>query len=553
MKTNCINKLSIVASVMLVTVTAYAQIDPTVEVSRLYKVNVMEINKPETKDNFVADSLQKFANTFDYSIFNKPYSDLYEFTPYQIDSIKKVEKQRTPYIMARAGAQFPLSPEFVVKSQLAASPRLNIGLNAAMNTFFGNLDYQGVPDALNASRLNSAVNANMKHAWENGEMDLMLGYMGDNYKDTYLGQSLDHKVNTLTVGFNVESAMPQDNSLYYNFDFNFNKTAKCLSGLPELDTTYNNSLLTLQGRIGSSFDKHRIYIDLIYKSAFYDKGEDKPNTGVLEFTPIYEYSQGRVKIKAGARFGNIFLDRDAQTTLHPELDCKVELVKNGLWLRGILVGGNDINSIANYVHDAPWLCMGLKDGSYSAGHVLGSRGIDSKVALESIVAGRFALSPYFAYCSYSDKMQFFTLFSPTDLPILVPVYTDYNEMSLGVETSWKSKDLTITGTAQRNSYSSKAEEPLFMLPKYELSASMEYNFKERFFLSANFHYESEKDSWRGGTVPEYIDLSVMATYAVNRHFSAYVKGGNLLNNLNFRYFAIPEMPRNIGAGVAVNF
>ncbi|MBP9986293.1 MAG: hypothetical protein KBT44_00005, partial [Bacteroidales bacterium] len=81
MKTNSINKLLIVASVMLVATTAHAQIDPTVEVSRLYKVNVMEINKPDSKDNYVADSLQKFANTFDYSIFNKPYSDLYEFTP----------------------------------------------------------------------------------------------------------------------------------------------------------------------------------------------------------------------------------------------------------------------------------------------------------------------------------------------------------------------------------------------------------------------------------------------------------------------------------------
>lgn len=543
----------VIAAVMLLPVRAFSQIDPTVEVSRLYKVNVMEIEKPESRDNYVADSLQKFANTFDYSIFNKPYSDLYEFSPYQIDSIKKVERKRPPYVMARAGAQFPLAPEFVLKSQLVANPRMNVGLNASLNTFFGDLDYLGVTDALNTNRVNSAINANLKHAWDSGELDLTVGYKGDSYKDVYLDNPLEHKVNTLTVGFDVESAMPQDNSLYYNFAFYFDKTAKNLSWLPELDTTYNNSLLTLQGRVGSSFEKHRIYIDLIYKSAFFDKGENKPNTGILEFTPIYEYSQGRVKVKAGARFGNIFINRDAQTTLHPEIDCKVELVKNGLWLRGILAGGNDINSIVQNVHEAPWLCMGLKDGSYSVDNAIGARGIDSKVALESILAGRFALSPYFAYCSYTDKMQFFTMFTSTGLPVLVPAFTDYDEMSLGVETSWKSKDLTITGNAQRNSFTGKTEDPLYMLPKFEVSASLEYNFKERVFLSANFHYESEKDSWQGGVVPKYMDLSAMATYAVNRHFSAYIKGGNLLNNLNFRYFEIPEMPRNIGAGIAVNF
>ena len=541
------------SALMFLPLAAFSQIDPTVEVSRLYKVNVMEIEKPKSKDNQVADSLQKFANTFDYSIFNKPCSDLYEFSPYQIDSIKKVERKRPPYVMARAGAQLPLAPEFLLKSQLVAKPKLNVGLNAALSSFFGDLDYRGASDALNTNRLNTAVDANLKHAWDNGELDLVFGYKGDSYKDTYLNNSLNHNVNTFTFGFDVESAMTQDNSVYYNFAFNLDKTAKNLSGMPELDTTYNNTLLSLQGRVGSSFDKHRIYIDLIYKSAFFDNGEDKPNTGILEFTPIYEYSQGRFKVKAGARFGNTFINHDAQTTLHPEIDCKVELIKNGLWLRGILAGGNDINSIVKYLHDAPWLCMGLKDGSYPVECNIGARNIDSKVSLESILAGRFALSPFFSYCSYTDKMQFFTTFTSEGLPLLVPSFTDYDEMSVGAETSWKSKYLTITGSAQHNSFSSKSQDPLYLLPELEMSASLEYNFKERVFLSASFHYESEKDTWLGEAMPEYMDLSAMATYAINRHFSAYIKGGNLLNKQNFRYFAIPEMPRNIGGGVAVNF
>ena len=77
---------------------AFAQIDPTVEVSRQYKVNIADIDRPIETDLRVADSLQRFDVDFDYSIFNRPYTDLYEFTPYQTDSISKVTRRRPPHL-----------------------------------------------------------------------------------------------------------------------------------------------------------------------------------------------------------------------------------------------------------------------------------------------------------------------------------------------------------------------------------------------------------------------------------------------------------------------
>ena len=54
----------------------------TVEVSRPYDVNLDGIRKPEIPI-FIDDSLHRFDVHFDYTIFNRPYNDLYDFTPYE--------------------------------------------------------------------------------------------------------------------------------------------------------------------------------------------------------------------------------------------------------------------------------------------------------------------------------------------------------------------------------------------------------------------------------------------------------------------------------------
>ncbi|MBO4557857.1 MAG: hypothetical protein J5693_04550 [Bacteroidales bacterium] len=545
-------KILISLAALLVCGSMYAQIDPTVEVSRQYKVNIADIERPRTADAAVDDSLQRFNVNFDYSIFNRPYTDLYEFTPYQTDSISKVTHRRPPFIMAQLGSQFPLAPEFMLKSQLVTKPRLNIGLDADFKGAFAALDYLGQEDALGVLRLNGGLNGTLKHAWKKGELTLGVGYRSDAYTDAYMDNGLSHNVNSLEVAFNVSSADPQENSVYYNFDFNFVTAAKTLSGLPQMDTTYDNSKMSIRGTLGTSFERHRIYVNMIYQNAVSGTGDNKLNVGLLEFMPIYEYVLFPFKVRAGARFGNKYIGADAATTIHPELDLKVEVLKNTLWLRGVLSGGNELNSLVDYFHQAPWLCNGLLGDVNNASQVIGVRNLESKISLESIIAGRFALSPFIAYNSYSNKMHFRTAFTDTDLPVLLPMYSDYAVTQLGVETSWKSRNLTVTGNLVHNNAFNGDDHNVYMVPEWQLAASTEFNVKRRIFLNAAYTFESRRTTW-GGVIPDYSDLTVTLTGVINRHFSVYVKGGNLLNNMNYRYFEIPELPRNIGGGLRINF
>lgn len=559
-------KILTAVATLLLCGTIYAQIDPTVEVSRQYKVNVADIDRPQSTAHQIADSLQRFDVGFDYSIFNRPYTDLYEFTPYQTDSISKVVHRRPPFVMAQVGTQYPFSPELMLRSQLFTRPRLNIGLDADLKAAVADLDYLGEEQALGVGHLNAAVSANMKHAWSKGELTMQIGYKADGYSDTYKENSLGHTINSFVFNTNIASADPADGSVYYNVDINYENAAKKLEGLADLDTAYYNTKLSLNGILGASFERHRIYVNLNYQNAVSGRDDQKVNVGLLEFMPVYEYAQGPFKVRAGARFGNKYIGADASTTIHPELDVKVELIKNSVWFRGILSGGNEMNSLVDYIHDAPWLCNGLKGMDNIASDAIGVRNLESKIALESIVAGRFALSPYIAYNNYSNRIQLRTAFTSTGLPMLLPEYCDYAMTQIGVETSWKSRNLTINGSVKHNNayHSSQApvedangqnhvvETPVYMVPDWQVDASMEFNIKRRLFLNAAYTYQSARISW-GGTIPDYSDLSVVLTGVINRHFSAYVKGGNLLNSKNYRYYAIPELPLNIGGGVRINF
>ena len=530
----------------------YAQIDPTVEVSRQYKVNIADIDRPMTDDHSVADSLQRFNVDFDYSIFNRPYTDLYEFTPYQTDSISKVTRRRPPYLMAQVGSQIPFSADMMLRSQLVARPKLNIGVDADLKGTVADLDYRGADKALGVVRVDGGLSANLRTAWKKGELTAVVGYKNSDYQDEYMENPLAHYVNSLAVDLNLVSADPQENSVFYNVDFNYVTAAKKLAGLPAMDTTYHNSKMSIKGTLGSSFDIHRVYVNMIYQMAVAGRGDEKLNVGLLEFMPVYEYYQGPFKMRVGARFGNTYIGADANTTIHPEADIKFEVLKNTIWLRGVVSGGNELNSLVDYMHDAPWLCNALKGYTNTAEEVLGVRNIESKISIETIIAGRFALSPYIGYNSYKNRLQLRTEFVPTGLPILLPMYSDYAVTQIGLETSWKSKNLTITGNLKHNNSFTKTEEPVYMVADWMADASLEYNLKRRFFINAAYTYQSSRLSW-GGDIPPYSDLTVVLTGVINRHFSVYVKGGNLLNNVNYRYFEIPELPLNIGGGVRINF
>ena len=109
--------LAIIATAFALTVpaTAGAQ-NATVRVDKNYEGDLTSAGKPKMVLNF-ADTLRNFNLNFDYHIFDKPFRDLYEFSPLPTVQIHSPMQADYPWIIAKLGISMPFSPVATVYIQ----------------------------------------------------------------------------------------------------------------------------------------------------------------------------------------------------------------------------------------------------------------------------------------------------------------------------------------------------------------------------------------------------------------------------------------------------
>lgn len=582
-------KLHILLLAILLSAPVYAQIDPTVVVDREFEGKIdVDVRMPQTPLT-VADSLKKFDVSFDYSIFDRPFRDLYEFSPYQAASLGVVPPKAVPHFSARVASQYPLMPEVDLFGQLVPkkNPNVNFGLFVKYASEAGKIPAMDqLIKTLDARRLRMSAGAFFKYAWEKGELSLLGSYRTSYARDgldareslvaTNLVQdSAKHYVNAYEADFKIRSTNVKDHEFYYDIDASFVRSAKDLKFQSPVFDPYNFSetALNIDAEFGSSFEEHRMYVDVRSQNNWYDQLGGY-YLGIIEFAPIYRYSKGRFDGRFGIRFSNSFAG-DNSTSIYPDVDAKFELAENKLWVRAVANGGRNIDNLGLHLETAPWLMMGLNGGLPGSIQTdaepfkmrYTTRPIDAKLSFEGIIGSRLGINVYGTYTSFKDRMLLYSGQFYQSLPFVYPEFVDYAKLSAGVELTWTSKDLRVFTSVQGNKYNS--ESLLFMLPKIESLSQIEYNFKERLFLSTALVIQGERESMFGipaylpavpltqdgqrGKVPAYLDLSAKAEFKVNRFFSVYIKGGNLLNKENYIFAGIGSMPINGGGGICINF
>ena len=108
------------AAVFAVAALNAQNLDPTVEVSRVYEGKLIEVHKPAI-EMAVPDTLYRFDLDFGYSVFDKTYKGSYEFNPYMLDMRPESNLQSPSQFYLKAGAGYTLHPTF----DLLWSPEFN--------------------------------------------------------------------------------------------------------------------------------------------------------------------------------------------------------------------------------------------------------------------------------------------------------------------------------------------------------------------------------------------------------------------------------------------
>ncbi|MCF0177182.1 MAG: hypothetical protein HUJ90_01035, partial [Bacteroidales bacterium] len=240
---------------------AVAQIDPMVEVNRAYETRLNDKTKPIMPVT-ISDSLGRFDIGFDYSIFDRPYTDLYEFSPYQAAELQKVEPERFSYLSVKAGAQVPFIPSLSIYGQLIPSSNVNLGITGVYDSHIGKVTNL-IGNKMNTSRTNAGVGLNAKFAWKSGELDLAGGYNIAKASDGPAANELvvKHNVDQINASFRITSANPATNSFYYNASLEFNRTGKSMNEYALPQYNYKESQLDAAARFGATFGDYRLYVD----------------------------------------------------------------------------------------------------------------------------------------------------------------------------------------------------------------------------------------------------------------------------------------------------
>ena len=163
-------------------------LDPTVEVTRAYKVELADAHKP-SMEMAVPDTVYKFDLDFDYSVTENPYRGSYEFNPYTMD-LKPHSSRETPTVLyINAGAGYTLNPVFDIVYSPVLDGKFSVDLYGHHKSYVGSYraphigsfkareGYKGGYD------LKSTASADFGYDWEKTMLDFGVSYYGIAVKD----------------------------------------------------------------------------------------------------------------------------------------------------------------------------------------------------------------------------------------------------------------------------------------------------------------------------------------------------------------------------------
>lgn len=510
-----------------------------------------DFSKPKFEVS-VADSITKFSLSEDYSVQKASYTSLYEFSKYDALKPTKLDINKIPSFYARLGAQYPLMPLLDLDFRKMVNENLVFGFNGHHDSYF----------VSKQNRMDNNVGGDIKYVWSRGEFSL--GVLYDNryllFKDDS-GNRAEHSLGDLNFYARICSANEKINDIFYDFKCSLDSRNNKLSAFYEAETLgLKETDFIFKGYVGTTFDIHRIYVDMDIKTTGYG-GLKNYSTSIVQFSPLYEFKTKRFYGKVGVIFGNRFGVTDsgsvraedgnlleAVSSIFPNVDARVEIARRVLWAHLTVDGGYDLNNFAQLSGFCPVVNPGTA-------LMVGEHPVDARLSLESVLSGRFSMNVSARYRMDKNLPYVAPVIGNSDVHSMLACSMDVNTLTAGAEMLWKSSALAAGGEFHYNTYFSTDFEKVTQLPAITSRAFVRYNWRQRLVISVECSYASAISGHEYGVyeIPEKIDLSAEVDFALSRHVKIFVKGGNLLNR-SIQYMPTYEEPGiNVGGGLALTF
>lgn len=561
------------STALLQPIFAQQKIDPTLEVRRDFDAKLLEIQKGKLSTTY-SDTVGNFNLNFDYSIFDKPIKDLYEFSPLPSAQIEGTSNLKYPVFYGNIGLNYPLNPHLDLYLQPNLPSSLSLTIYGKHNSFWGKLPLVNVdegstvrdPLKVSAPSAQNNIGVDFGYNWKGGELGLNLDYNKDFfsfygynqpvYEETliyeYMRDTLSHIYDKFSSRFFIRSTNNKPNSFYYSLDFGY--------GFIGDKGNYDENYLNLGGVVGPNFGRYNKFLfSFRYQTSnsLTTTSLDKYN---LEIHPYYIFNKNRWIFEIGLRF-NKYVNPSAETfNIFLKGDVSYELVKNRFWFYGLVDGKNNFQTYQNIMSVNPWITPNI-DIQNTVEPII------AKIGFKGQVKDRLSYHIYGGYTQYVKQMNLFYYSNIWLGPrnTFVATYNDMHKFGFGGEFFWKSKDFESGLSFEYNDYTNKDFSTVYNFPPFELRAFARYNWRERLIFGASLHFRSKTPTLfyyspynsNTSSTNEYISSFTMVnfdvTYALNKKISLYLKLNNILdtNELYYMYYGRPGT--GVGLGVIVNY
>lgn len=561
------------STALLQPIFAQQKIDPTLEVRRDFDAKLLEIQKGKLSTTY-SDTVGNFNLNFDYSIFDKPIKDLYEFSPLPSAQIEGTSNLKYPVFYGNIGLNYPLNPHLDLYLQPNLPSSLSLTIYGKHNSFWGKLPLVNVdegstvrdPLKVSAPSAQNNIGVDFGYNWKGGELGLNIDYNKDFfsfygynqpvYEETliyeYMRDTLSHIYDKFSSRFFIRSTNNKPNSFYYSLDFGY--------GFIGDKGNYDENYLSLGGVVGPNFGRYNKFLF----SFRYQTSNSSTTTSLdkynLEIHPYYIFNKNRWIFEIGLRF-NKYVNPSAETfNIFLKGDVSYELVKNRFWFYGLVDGKNNFQTYQNIMSVNPWITPNI-DIQNTVEPII------AKIGFKGQVKDRLSYHIYGGYTQYVKQMNLFYYSNIWLGPrnTFVATYNDMHKFGFGGEFFWKSKDFESGLSFEYNDYTNKDSSTVYNFPPFELRAFARYNWRERLIFGASLHFRSKTPTLfyyspynsNTSSTNEYISSFTMVnfdvTYALNKKISLYLKLNNILdtNELYYMYYGRPGT--GVGLGVIVNY
>lgn len=585
------NKLFAITVLLSAAVSAAAQdIDPTVEVSRIYQGKMMEVHKPMIGMQ-IPDSVMHFDLDFDYSVFDNPYKGTNEFNPYVQDMKPQPDAWSGRRLFLRAGAGYPLHPVFDFVWSPDLKGKFRMSAYASHRSYVGK--YRKISPVLDRSSgglclespENSAFSGNGwsgydflttagvegRLDWGKGIFSFNAGYHGLATRDTLVSRAY----NALTAGLRVRSSGDRDRYFLYDVAVDYRYGADNLDYTgPSGSGSLSGHEFSLASAFGPVFSRdNRLTVGVGLDMVSYG-GVFGTEAGVVTVTPKYIFGKGRWNLGAGILFSATFSGGEkgllpAQDTkkgqyVYPDITASYDIILDHMRLYAEIGGGESIGRYSgmlekgHFIHPLYTLAAGIPLMDNTIERISASLGLRGSIASRfsyDLSAGyrNFASVPLHAILSSSGT----SVSSPS--PVLG--YTGLQMFYASLDYGWSSADFSLDGnfTYRHSDVSSDGVIPagngtwmsFFRPAAFSGDVRAMYNWHRRIYFGADCDFSLPRESalCRLGS---YADLGIYLELRTARLFSFWIRGGNLLNMTVQRMPMYAESGINFTAGICLN-